>query len=426
MHTSRVFGSVIMTLALVVGTASAQGWRDPNAPPTKPAGPPQIMPRLIMLTHGDEYRSALAFSHDGKRLYLSTGTGKTAEALEEGGSHAVTQAAVRAARDEVADGAGGSKLSISGENRAGSANVEGKTLPMLVRDTETVDVLNHFDIETGAHIASWSDPDNRIRGYQKILPTKDGMFLAGMARFESQIVLWDITQAKIIGRTEIERPCDITFTPDEKYLLVSRSKEIHKLEMPTFKTVSILTLPSDVHFGECGIAVSPDGKMLATKNLIWDMGTGEQRVLLRNDEGRYQYFEADRGLTFSPDSTQLIGIGDREDISLGSILTKQYEHPFGGRSTTNGHEYDTLSCDDGAISPDFHYVVAADNLSHIRLYSVQTKTVIAILMPVHSYIQGISFSPDGNTVATSNYDGSTFVWDVSSVIKGREGRNGKR
>ena len=66
-----------------------------------------------------------------------------------------------------------------------------------------------------------------------------------------------------------------------------------------------------------------------------------------------------------------------------------------------------------AYSPDGQRLAAAGSVG-IWIYDARTLTPVKLLTGHRWYVQSISFSPDGNTIATGSYDDTVRLWDVET------------
>ena len=66
-----------------------------------------------------------------------------------------------------------------------------------------------------------------------------------------------------------------------------------------------------------------------------------------------------------------------------------------------------------AFSPDGSLVVAAESSGNVKLMDLRTKAIVASQKAHSGFVQGLAFSPDGNTLATCGADQVIQLWEYS-------------
>jgi WD40 repeat protein/serine/threonine protein kinase len=199
-----------------------------------------------------------------------------------------------------------------------------------------------------------------------------------------------------------------------------------------------------------GIALSPDGKRLATAServrsgepglRLWDATTATAKELLRNTD----HTERVNWVTFSPDGRRLATASHDKTVRLLDPVTlttlRTFSHqdlvcrcafsPDGQRlfvacedgtlhvwelatgtllSSWPGHEGQIKSV---AWSPDGQYLASAGDDEFVRVWDAATGRQVWERVDHHSIVWSASFSPDGKRLVSCGYNGSVFVWDV--------------
>jgi serine/threonine protein kinase/WD40 repeat protein len=240
-----------------------------------------------------------------------------------------------------------------------------------------------WDVATGRRIAALTDniPDESSGA---VAFSANGKTLASGCRCEGtgspsdNTYLWDIATRHIIAtltNPDSQSVVSVAYSPDGTTLATGDNNGTTYLwDVTTRHIIATLTDPdSGSDIGKIvTIAYSPDGRTLAIavnggKTYLWDVATRRIIATLTDPNG------AGGAVAYSPDGTEL---------------------------ATN------CDCDAGN---------SAGNFAKTYLWDVATRHIIATLTDPHSQgAFGVTFSPNGTTLATSDNNGSIYLWDVAS------------
>jgi WD40 repeat protein len=156
----------------------------------------------------------------------------------------------------------------------------------------------------------------------------------------------------------------VVFTLDGKTLISSDNKSIRLWDVASRKTKATFTKDDS---GPKGVAVSPNGELLASGNWdttvrLWEIASGMEIATIRGHTGPVLR------VAFSPDGL-LLASGARD---------KKWE------------------------------------AAEVKLWSLRTRTELAFVPGVADPVGGLAFSPDGKTLAVGDVSGNVFLWDVAS------------
>ncbi len=152
---------------------------------------------------------------------------------------------------------------------------------------------------------------------------------------------------------------------------------------------------------------SPDSQKLAA-NLqsaggvwLWDLS--------RDRESRLQVSERCarfRGISFRPDGAMLAAAGADSTVRIFRVNTGQQDKRMDG----NRGQF----TNDVAYRPDGKVIAAATcNGDRLRLWDPETRSIKKELKGHSDMVWTVTFSPDGQLLASTAYDGTIRIWDGS-------------
>jgi WD40 repeat protein len=238
--------------------------------------------------------------------------------------------------------------------------------------------------------------------------------------------LWDVASGKNTAIFHIGGVCTVKFSPDGKTLAAGSSGDfgVGGLRPGGVKLFDVATGKNTFTLDAGGVnslAFSRDGKTLAcasscTKGFattpvasFWKVATGEKSstLTLAQDKGCMIC-----SIALSPDGKTLAsaggfsapGIQQWADLRLWDAATGK------NTATLRGHANYVLTV---AFSPDGKTLASGSNDSTVRLWDVATGQNIAILKGHTQPVYSVTFSPDGKTLASGG-DHTIRLWDVAT------------
>lgn len=237
----------------------------------------------------------------------------------------------------------------------------------------------------------------------------DGKTLAS-GSWDGTVKFWNVADGSLIrsiniplskGNSEME----LAFSPDGSLLATGAyDTGVRIWQVSDGKEIKII--PD----GSYGVAFSPDGTILAAAAFP---ATGSPEIILWRIKDWTKVTTLSglkniaRSLTFSPDGEQLIGSDSSIfiwKVADGSLVRKIEDTT---RAIAISPKVDLLVTEEGSyinVNPPNYY---------LKLWDLQKGQQIAAFGNTRYGINSISFSPDGQTVAVSNYE-VVRLWKVKS------------
>ncbi len=302
------------------------------------------------------------------------------------------------------------------QNRIGGTNRSNNSNNGLPKGTKTV--KNNLTQDA----MQWNLPEDAkarlSKGYiADIQYSPDGKFLAVASGIG--IWLYDVTihqEASLItGNTSFQDDC-LAFSSDGRILVsgnINGTITLYDRITGTQKTL----IGHNGEYITC-IALSPNGKLLASSNRegtirLWDAITGEAKYTLMHDTGGHNF-------SFTPDSDTIVVVSSDDKISLWNSITGEHKKTFALHP-----DCDAIGV---AFSPDGKTIAVGSVSGTVYLYDLNTGELKMILSEHKDHVIHLAFSPDGKILATTSYEDKTIcLWDVHTgthrIIRTEHPRN---
>jgi WD40 repeat protein len=197
----------------------------------------------------------------------------------------------------------------------------------------------------------------------------------------------------------------VAISPDGKLLAVARGIQDTTGELVVWSLADrTKRFETRRQFGIRALAMSPDGKLIATGDFdriarLYEAAAGKLVAELAGHTGVV------RSVAFSPDGKRLITGGLEGKVLVWSVDS-------GKRLTTLlGHKREVYSV---AISGDGRTIASGGHDQTVRLWDAGSGEAKRVLSGHNSKVGMVAFSPDGKTLASADWSGAVKLWDVSS------------
>ena len=280
---------------------------------------------------------------------------------------------------------------------------DGQTIASGSRDK----AIRLWDANTGLHIRS-------LKGHAyyvtSVAFSPDGQTIASGSE-DDTVRLWDANTGRPLRTLEghTRDVNSVSFSPDGQTIASGSDDETVRLwDTNTGKHIHTFRGHTDY---VRSVSFSPDGQTIASGSedrtiRLWDADTD---TLLHTFEGHTYYV---RSVSFSPDGQTIASGSDDETVRLWDTNTGKHIHTF------RGHTDDVYSV---AFSPDGQTIASGSEDDTIRLWNANTDAPIRTLTG-HTHrnsVHSVSFSPDGQTIASPSGT-EVQLWDAYTGILSRK------
>ena len=272
---------------------------------------------------------------------------------------------------------------------------DGRTLASGSADN----TIRLWDVRTGRELQTLTGHRNIVNS---VSFSPDGQTLAS-GSYDSTIRLWDVRTGRelqtLTGHTGWF--IRVSFSPDGRTLASSGGGDL------TVRLWDVVTGKHQVLTGHTGwvnsVSFSPDGLTLASSGdegsiYLWDVRTCRHLQTLT---------EHTRGVWFSPDGRTLASVGAEAGttIHLWDVITGQHQVLTGHTGWVNSVSF----------SPDGLTLASGSADTTIRLWDVVAGRQRQVLTGHTNAVNSVSFSPDGLTLASGSADTTIRLWALPST-----------
>ncbi|MFL5803470.1 MAG: tetratricopeptide repeat protein, partial [Roseiflexaceae bacterium] len=278
-------------------------------------------------------------------------------------------------------------------------------------------LIMFWSLANGAHLATLSGHSSRV---WSVAFDPNGALLASGSH-DQTIKLWSVTTGACLATLAEHSAAvaSVAFSPNGA-LLASGSHDPN----PTIKCwdvasrTCVATLAG--HTADIwSVAFSPDGSLLASGSAdltirLWSVDSGTHSATLRGHTARI------RSVAWSSDGATLASGSLDQTVKVWDIAALQLR---AGQAVINADAVSgvcraTLAENTGpvngvAFSPDGDTLAGGGELQTIALWSVARKECLALLYGYNSGVLALAFSPDGATLASAGFDRTIRLWSAA-------------
>lgn len=230
--------------------------------------------------------------------------------------------------------------------------------------------------------------------------------------YDGRVLVWDVASGKLLRTLEvIDWSTTLDFSPDSQQLAVgSQNRNVLIFDVQTGKILRTLETKNPVS----EVAFSPNGRYLAVGHRgieVWDLQTNKVVKTLRQSGVSAIVFSPDSGLIAS-------GSGDKSariwNVETGAQIKKlETKTPITWQLASGNQTMRlSLAVTSVAFSPDGKLLAMGTGRA-VHLWEVSTGNQVRTLEGHTESVTGVTFVPDGNSLASSSLDGTVRIWSLN-------------
>jgi WD40 repeat protein len=216
---------------------------------------------------------------------------------------------------------------------------------------------------------------------------------------DQSVILWNAEsgQKESVRTAHETRVGAVAFSPDGSWF-VSSDQSGDVIRWDIGRDTPRWVANARKNWASYFLAISPDGRFVATTFATYGAETGEALALY--DSARGAIYSG----AFTNDSSKLVGATDRGNVIVFDTQTWQ---------VVENQQWTTSPLVSMSLSPDGTQIVTGEDAKIIRLGTVNPLQQTAVVGQHTARVKAVAFSPDGKQVASAGDDNMVALWDVN-------------